>query len=264
MALPGKGSPAKNEVPMSDPWYALRRFTQARIALGRAGHALPTQAVLDFQLAHAQARDAVQLSWEVGAFAAEVRALGLKALILETQVAGRSEYLRRPDLGRVLSAASRTALSEVEAGAVDLALIVTNGLSSTALERHGIALLREIVNGYRNASLRLAPVTLVPNGRVALLDEVGYALGARLAVIMVGERPGLTAADSLGLYLGYAPQPGKSDAQRNCISNIRPPQGLSYREAAAQLLNLTEQAIRRRLSGVELKDEMVQGIENSG
>jgi ethanolamine ammonia-lyase small subunit len=247
---------------MSDPWFALRRFTQARIALGRAGHALPTRAVLDFQLAHAQARDAVQLSWEVGAFAEEVRALGLEALILETQVTGRSEYLRRPDLGRVLSAASHAALGETEAGALDVALIVTNGLSSTAVERHGIPLLREIASGYCNARVRLAPVILVPNGRVALLDEVGCALGARVAVIMVGERPGLSAADSLGLYLGYAPQPGNSDAQRNCISNIRPPEGLGYREAASQLLSLTQRAIRRHLSGVELKDETAKGIEN--
>ena len=241
---------------MTDPWVALRRFTQARIALGRAGHALPTQALLDFQLAHAQARDAVLLPWDIEACAEQARGLGAEALILETPVASRSEYLRRPDLGRVLTQASRSSLARVDAGPVDVALIVTNGLSSTALDRHGISLLREILDGYRARQFRVAPITLVLNGRVALLDDIGCALAARVAVIVVGERPGLSAADSLGLYLGYHPQPGNSDAQRNCISNIRPPEGLGYQEAAAKLMSLTEQAMRRGLSGVQLKDEL--------
>jgi ethanolamine ammonia-lyase small subunit len=240
---------------MSDAWVALRRFTQARIALGRAGHALPTQAQVEFQLAHAQARDAVHLPWDIEGFAGQVRDLGEKALILETAVGSREEYLRRPDLGRVLNEASRTRLVSLNVDAADVALIVTNGLSSTAVQRHGIPLLQAIQTAFRRQSFRIAPVALVANGRVALSDDIGSFLGARVALIIVGERPGLSAADSLGIYLTFAPRPGNTDAQRNCISNIRPPEGLDYEAAAAKLLYLTGEALRRGLSGVGLKDE---------
>jgi ethanolamine ammonia-lyase small subunit len=240
---------------MSDAWVALRRFTQARIALGRAGHAVPTRVQLEFQLAHARARDAVHVPWNIEAFAEQVRDLGEEVLLLDTPVGSRDEYLRRPDLGRVLSEASRTQVRNLNAGAADVALIVTNGLSSTALERHGIPLLGAVIQAYRSRALRLAPVALVANGRVALSDDIGSALTARVAVIFVGERPGLSAADSLGIYLTFAPQPGNTDAHRNCISNIRPPEGLGYEAAAAKLLYLTEGALKRGLSGVALKDD---------
>jgi len=239
----------------SDLWSVLRRFTQARIALGRAGHAMPTAALLEFQLAHAEARDAVHLVWDLDGFADRVRGLGAQVLLLETPVASRDEYLRRPDLGRILNGASRERLGKLDCDAADVALIVTNGLSTAALERHGIALLRALLNGYRSRQLSVAPVALVANGRVALLDEIGSALGAKVAVIVVGERPGLSAADSLGVYLGFAPKPGNSDAQRNCISNIRPPEGLSYQDAAAKIIYLTEESMRRGTSGVALKDD---------
>ncbi len=241
---------------MTDSWVALRRFTQARIALGRAGHAVPTRVLLDFQLAHAQARDAVHFPWDIDAFAGQVRGLGEEVLILDTPVGSRAEYLRRPDLGRVLTEGARTRLRDFDAGEADVALIVTNGLSSTAVERHGIPLVQAIVNSYRTRHIRIAPVSLVANGRVALSDDIGSVLAARVAVIVVGERPGLSAADSLGIYLTFAPQPGNTDAERNCISNIRPPEGLSYEAAAAKLLYLTEEAMRRGISGVALKDEM--------
>lgn len=240
---------------MTDAWLALRRFTRARIALGRAGHAVPTRELLDFQLAHAQARDAVHFAWDIDAFAGQVRELGEKALILATPVTDRSEYLRRPDLGRIVTEESRNRLMCVSTDETDVALIITNGLSSTAVNRHGLGLLKAIVNGYRARHLRIAPITLVANGRVALLDDIGSALAARVAVIIVGERPGLSAADSLGIYLTYAPQPGNSDAVRNCISNIRPPDGLSYEAAAGKLFYLTDEALRRKISGVALKDE---------
>ena len=241
---------------MSDPWIDLRRFTQARIALGRAGHAIPTQALLDFQLAHAQARDAVHFPWNVNDFAGRVRELGEEVLILDTPVSSRSEYLRRPDLGRVLTDTARDRLKNVNAAATEVALIVTNGLSSTAVERHGIALLQAIVAGCKARQFRIAPVVLVANGRVALADDIGYALAAQVAVIIVGERPGLSAADSLGIYLTFAPRTGNTDAERNCISNIRPPEGLGYQAAAAKLLYLTGEALRRGISGVALKDGM--------
>jgi len=240
---------------VNDEWIALRRFTQARIALGRTGHALPTGAQLEFQLAHAEARDAVHFPWDMTAFAAELRGLVEEPLLLETCVSDRDEYLRRPDLGRLLSDASRDRLRQAGAAGADVALIVTNGLSSTAVERHGLPLLQAILSGYGERGLRLAPVCLVANGRVALADDIGSALGVRVAVIVVGERPGLSAADSLGIYLTHGPRPGNCDAQRNCISNIRPPEGMGYEAAAATLLYLTVEAMRRGLSGVALKDE---------
>ena len=240
---------------MNDAWIALRRFTPARIALGRAGHAVPTTALLEFQLAHAQARDAVHFPWDLAAFAEKVQGIGTEVLILETPVTNRSEYLRRPDLGRVLTEESRTQLRSVNANPADVALIVTNGLSSTAVERHGILLLQAIVAGCRARGVSLSPVSLVADGRVALADDIGSVLAARTAVIIVGERPGLSAADSLGIYMTFRPQPGKTDADRNCISNIRPPEGLGYEEAAAKLLSLIGEAMRLGISGVALKDE---------
>jgi len=241
---------------MTDPWIALRRFTQARIALGRAGHAVPTQALLDFQLAHAQARDAVQLPWNIDAFAGQLRDIGEETLILQTPVSNRSEYLRRPDFGRVLTEESRIRLCNFKARGVDVALIVSNGLSSTAVERRGIALLQTILEGLRVRQFHIAPICLVANGRVALLDDIGSVLGARVSVIVIGERPGLSAADSLGIYLSYAPKKGNTDAERNCISNIHPPEGLSYESATRKLLYLIEESVRRGFSGVALKDEM--------
>jgi ethanolamine ammonia-lyase small subunit len=247
---------------MTDSWVALRRFTQARIALGRTGHAVPTAELLDFQLAHAQARDAVHFSWNMDAFAAQVRNLGENVLVLDTPVGNRSEYLRRPDLGRVLTEQSRLHLRSLEAALSDVVLIVTNGLSSTAVKRHGIPLLQAIVEGCRSRQITIAPVCLVANGRVALSDEIGRLLASRVAVIIVGERPGLSSADSLGIYLTYAPQPGNCDAQRNCISNIRPPDGMGYEAAAAKLLYLTGEAIRRGISGVTLKDDSIDLLDD--
>ena len=246
---------------MTDPWTDLRQFTQARIALGRAGHALPTQALLDFQLAHAEARDAVHFAWDINAFAGQVQELGKEVLILDTPVSSRSEYLRRPDLGRALTEDSLTLLKDYRTDTVEVALIVTNGLSSTAVERHGIALLKAILESFKVRQFLIAPVTLVANGRVALADDIGSALAAKVAVIIVGERPGLSAADSLGIYLTFAPRTGNTDAERNCISNIRPPEGLGYEAAAEKLSYLTGEAIRRGISGVALKDETTGYLE---
>ncbi|MBD9361499.1 ethanolamine ammonia-lyase subunit EutC [Methylomonas fluvii] len=241
---------------MNDPWITLRQFTQARIAQGRVGCSLPTKALLDFQLAHASARDAVQQVWDVKIFAGEVEKLGLESLILTTPVSSRPQYLQRPDLGRCLTKSSHEILEARASQAIDVALIVSNGLSSTAVDDHGLALLQTVVAGYAERGLRIGPICLVANARVALADEIGALLNARLAVIIVGERPGLSAADSLGMYLTYAPKPGNTDAERNCISNIRPPAGLSYNAAAAKLAYLSEQALQRGLSGVALKDDM--------
>ncbi|WP_139559662.1 ethanolamine ammonia-lyase subunit EutC [Methylotetracoccus oryzae] len=236
-------------------WEALRRCTQARIALGRAGHALPTAAVLDFQLAHARARDAIHRSWDIASFAGEVAARGWVPVIASTPVTSRVEYLKRPDLGRRLTDESEQCLRSRHDPAIDVALILTNGLSSTAMDRHGLPLLDAIVAALAAEGLGCGPICLAENGRVALSDPVGAALGARLAVMVVGERPGLSADDSLGIYLTYAPGPCNTDAERNCISNVRPPAGLSYAVAARKLAYLARQALRRQLSGVGLKDD---------
>jgi ethanolamine ammonia-lyase small subunit len=249
---------------MNDPWFTLRQFTQARIAQGSAGCSLPTSALLDFQLAHASARDAVHQAWDVASFAGDVEKLGLESLMLATPVVSREQYLQRPDLGRRLMQSSRELLASRPAPAIDVVLIVSNGLSSTAVDEHGLALLQTVVAGYTERGVRIGPICLVANGRVALADEIGALLNARLAVIIVGERPGLSAADSLGMYLTYAPKPGNTDAERNCISNIRPPVGLSFRAAAIKLAYLSEQALRYGFSGVALKDDMPERLTEIG
>ncbi|OAI15203.1 MULTISPECIES: ethanolamine ammonia-lyase subunit EutC [Methylomonas] len=244
---------------MSDPWRELRRYTQARIALGRAGCALPTSAQLEFNTAHAAARDAVHRPWAVRAYADAVANAGWPVLVLNTPITDRADYLRRPDLGRRLTEDSRAQLATLNPTGSDVALIVSNGLSSTAVERHGFGLLQAIIAAYRSSGLSLAPICLVPEARVAVADEIGERLQAKLAVIIVGERPGLSAADSLGIYLTHAPRLGNTDADRNCLSNIRPPQGLAYEAAAIKLAYLSAQALRRGLSGVALKDDMPSG-----
>jgi ethanolamine ammonia-lyase small subunit len=225
---------------------------------------LPTAALLDFQLAHAAARDAVHQPWAVDRFAEAVAGLGLEALSLTTQVTSRVDYLQQPEKGRRLDEPSRQQLKLRATEAIDVVLVMTNGLSSTAVNSHGLELLKTIVATYGRSSLRLGPICLVPNGRVALADEIGALLGARLSIIIVGERPGLSAADSLGAYLTYAPTVGNTDAMRNCLSNIRPPNGLSYEQAAAKLLYLSGEALQLGFSGVALKDDMPQRLLVSG
>jgi len=241
---------------MKDPWFDLRRFTQARIGLGRAGCATPTSAQLDFQLAHAMARDAVHASWQVEQFAEKLSAQAWQPMILSTPIVNREQYLLHPDLGCRLESKSRQLLQSLAPQDFDIALVLSNGLSSTAIETHGYGLLQAIMTAYEERSLRVGPVCLVPNARVAVADEIGHLMKARLSVIIVGERPGLSAADSLGVYMTYAPNMGKSNADRNCISNIRPPQGLSYEATAVKLAYLSQKAMQSGFSGVALKDDM--------
>jgi ethanolamine ammonia-lyase small subunit len=234
----------------------LRALTSARLLLGRAGHALPTGAWLDLELAHARARDAVHHPWDHAALASDLAAAGHEVLTLATPVHSRTEYLTRPDLGRRLDAAS-AALCRERRGPdpADVALVLSGGLSSLALGRHGLPLTLALIDALRGAGLTLAPLSVIDQARVAVGDEIGEALGARLVVMVIGERPGLSAADSVGLYLTFAPRPGRTDAERNCISSIRPPGGLGYEEAARRLRFLALEALRRQLSGVALKDE---------
>lgn len=240
------------------PWQALRGYTDARIALGRAGHSQPTAALLALQLAHARARDAVHLPLDALGVAAAVQALGLPTLLLHSAAPDRATYLQRPDLGRRLDAASQRQLLDGSAAGrrFDVAFVVADGLSALAIHQHAVSLLQAVLQRLQADARRwtVAPVAIVEQGRVAVGDEVGAALQADAVVVLIGERPGLSSPDSLGLYLTWAPRPGRSDAERNCISNVRPA-GLAVDAAAARLHALLAAAHRHRLSGVALKDE---------
>lgn len=250
-----------------NPWQQLRGLTPARIALGRAGTSLPTAAQLDFQFAHAQARDAVHTPLDVAALGESLGSLGLDCLHLHSAARDRDTYLQRPDLGRRLHADSAQLLREhaaAQGGGYDLAIVIADGLSALAVQRHSLPFLDRLLEQVQAEGWTLAPVCLVEQGRVAVADEVGELLGARMTVILIGERPGLSSPDSLGLYFTYGPKIGLTDAYRNCISNVRL-EGLSYGMAAFRLLYLMREACRRQLSGVELKDEAeVPSLDGGG
>jgi ethanolamine ammonia-lyase small subunit len=238
-----------------DPWSRLRALTPARIALGRSGAGLPTREVLGFALDHARARDAVHAAFDSKGLAERIEGLGHKTLTVSSVAPDRATYLRRPDLGRRLSGES-AALLEARAGRgpADLAIVIGDGLSAAAVHAHAAPLLAALAEPVRAAGWRLAPVVLAHQARVALGDEIGLRLGARMAVVLIGERPGLSSPDSLGAYLTFDPRLGRSDAERNCISNIRPA-GLSYEAAAFKLAWHVREALRLGLTGVGLKDE---------
>ncbi|BBR56046.1 MULTISPECIES: ethanolamine ammonia-lyase subunit EutC [Pseudomonas] len=248
-----------------NPWLALRNLTPARIALGRTGTSLPTGAQLDFQFAHAQARDAVHLPFDHAGLREQLNARGRETLLVHSAASDRHQYLQRPDLGRRLDEDSVQRLREhaqTNPGGVDLAIVVADGLSALAVHRHTLPFLARFEEQAAADGWRCAPVVLVEQGRVAVADEVGELLGARMTVMLIGERPGLSSPDSLGLYFTYAPKVGLTDAYRNCISNVRL-EGLSYGMAAHRLLYLMREACRRQLSGVNLKDEAeVHSIES--
>ena len=247
-----------DEVPYVTPagWGTLRRFTDARIALGRAGHSLPTAPHLAFQLAHAMARDAVHLPFDAHGVAAGVQALGLEAVQLHSAAADRATYLQRPDLGRRLDEASRKSLQQRHAAPVDLAFVVGDGLSALAIHQNAVPLIEATLRrlqGDKNP-WTVGSVAIVEQARVAVGDEAGAGLKARCVVVLIGERPGLSSPDSMGLYLTWAPQPGLTDANRNCISNVRPA-GLAIEAAAAKLVHLLAAARQGQISGVGLKDD---------
>jgi ethanolamine ammonia-lyase small subunit len=228
---------------------SLREFTPARVDLGRTGHSLPTHELLDFQLAHARARDAVQLPLDVNSLSLELKQKNIPCLTLASEARDRLTYLHRPDLGRRLNARSREGLAPFKS-AYDAVFVIADGLSALAVHRHALPLLDLIL---AQLDWRIAPVTIIEQGRVAIGDEIGELLGANLAVVLIGERPGLSSPDSLGIYLTWQPRPGRTDAERNCISNIRT-EGLSYAGAAQKLLLLMKESRRLKLSGVLLKE----------
>ncbi|HBI09603.1 MAG TPA: ethanolamine ammonia-lyase [Franconibacter pulveris] len=236
-----------------DAWDLLRQFTDARIALGRSGASLPTREVLKFGLAHAQARDAIHQPFDSEPLRGELEALGLETLTVHSAAADRDTYLHRPDLGRRLDEESRALLARRK-GNADLLLVIGDGLSSHAVHRQSVGLIRALLPYIETLRLTLAPVALAHQSRVALGDDIGEALGAKAVAILIGERPGLSSPDSLGVYLTWKPERSRIESERNCISNIRP-EGLPWEAAAFKLAWLLEQAFLRRLTGVKLKDE---------
>lgn len=237
------------DVALKDFWDELRKTTQARIGLGRAGNALPTRQVLELSAAHAAARDAVHEPLDVEALAERVRQIGIgEPAVVRSQASSRGEYLRRPDLGRV-----PLAPLEVPETPADIGFVLADGLSPYALAKHGPALLAALVDALRD-DYTLAPPVIATQARVALGDHVGAAARVRTLLVIVGERPGLSVADSLGIYLTHLPMPGRTDADRNCISNIHPPEGLGYRDAARVAAGLVAGARALGRSGVDLKD----------
>ncbi|WP_354684622.1 ethanolamine ammonia-lyase subunit EutC [Cupriavidus necator] len=243
----------------TDPWQRLRQFTRARVAIGRTGHSQTTDAVLAFGLAHAQARDAVHLPLDVGAVTAALDAAGLAHIAVHSAAPDRTHYLRRPDLGRRLDDAGRDALAAARPQqAPDVVFVMADGLSALATQTHALPVL-EAARQRLPQTWHVGPVVVAEQSRVALGDEIGEILGARQVVMLIGERPGLSSPDSLGIYLTYAPRVGRTDAERNCISNIRP-EGLPYAQAAERLAFLLRGAVALGRSGVDLKDDSAPAL----
>jgi len=237
-----------------DPWRELKRFTRARIALGRVGSSLPTREILGFGISHAMARDAVHLPLDVAALDADIQSLGLSTLHVHSKAPDRHTYLLRPDFGRKLNEQSKLHLqSHRPVDQIDLLFVVGDGLSSLAVQRQAVPLLSELKKCIPD-SWNAGPVVIAQQARVALADEIGEIIGARMVAMLIGERPGLSSPDSLGIYLTYAPRVNCCDADRNCISNVRP-EGLQYDLAARKLLWLAKAAMQQKISGVALKDE---------
>ena len=237
------------------PWEHLRAFTDARIALGRAGGSLPTKATLEFEHAHALAKDAVYAGFDTERLGAELgRLTGTKPLLVSSRAEGREVYLTRPDLGRTFRAGEVDRLREVglKNGPFDVAIIVGDGLSAAAVNQGSGPLLEVLLPHLREIGLTVAPIVLAQGARVALADPVGEALGAKLSLMLIGERPGLSTPESLGVYLTYGPRPGRTDADRNCVSNIHAA-GLSHGAAAELLGLLIREGLRLELTGVDLK-----------
>lgn len=233
-----------------DAWRPLRRLTRARIGLGRTGDAVPLRRVLEFRADHAAARDAIHQPLDVAALAADVRAVGVGTpVVVRSRARDRQEYLRRPDLGRVPAD-----LAAVSASGADVGIVLADGLSPRALAVHGAPLLAALVTELGPVYSIASPV-IATQARVAIGNHLGAALDVTTVLVVIGERPGLSVADSLGIYLTHHPRPGRTDAERNCVSNIHPPDGLGYERAAATVHRLVAGARRLGRSGVELKDD---------
>lgn len=233
-------------------WSDLRKLTAARIGLKRSGASLATAPLLEFQLAHARARDAVHAPLDEAQLAADLGAFGLPVLSIASAVGGKQSYLMRPDLGRQLAPGAAGILSQ-HAGAYDVVFVISDGLSAQAVQRHAAPLLAEVLPALRAQGWRIAPIVIVRHGRVAIGDAIATATGALCAAVLIGERPGLSAPDSMGAYITWQPNAQTTDADRNCLSNIRPA-GIGTADAAFKLTHLMAAMRARRQSGVSLKD----------
>jgi ethanolamine ammonia-lyase small subunit len=234
-----------------DYWQELRKFTHARIAMGRAGNALPTSEVLKLRIAHAMARDAVQSEMNIDALSEKLFLLGLNVQQVKSQAADRFDYIRHPHKGRLLHEESKQKLESLQAEKTDLCIIFADGLSADAVNIHAVPFLELLLKDL--AYWNIAPVILAEQGRVGLSDPIGETLKARISLILLGERPGLSAPTSLGAYITYMPQSGNTDEKRNCVSNIQPA-GLSYQQAVSKISYLLHEMRSQQLSGVNLKD----------
>jgi ethanolamine ammonia-lyase small subunit len=232
----------------------LRALTPARVALGRIAASLPTRALLDFTLDHARARDAVHVTFDAEAIATEVARLGLAVSRVESRASSRKDYLSRPDLGRRLTPEAAARLAAESRTGADIVVVIGDGLSSKAVHAHAVAVLARLAGQLDAAGIACGPVVVATGARVALGDEIGAILNARMVVMLIGERPGLSAPDSLGAYLTFAPAIGRTDAERNCVSNIHRA-GLDPGEAAAKIVWLAREGLARGLTGIALKDE---------
>jgi len=230
----------------------LKEFTAARIGLGRTGASIPLKQSLAFNLAHAHARDAVYSELDLDKLSEELTQFELSVLQLHSRAAYREQYLQRPDLGRQLDDNAVAQLSDYSTNC-DIVIAIADGLSATAVNQHSVNLLKILIPQLLAAGLKLSPICLVKQGRVAIADDIGIHLTAKLSLILIGERPGLSAADSMGAYLTFNPRPGLTDESRNCISNIRP-HGLSFKQASKKIFYLVQESLKRKLSGVGLKD----------
>lgn len=244
-----------------DFWQHLRQYTGARIALGRAGNSITTKELLDFQLAHAQARDAVHAQLQVEEVITQLAKHHQPILTLSSQATDRRMYLQRPDLGRRLDQESASSIKARPTAEYDICLVVADGLSALAIEKNISPFLDELLPRLQSQGYHLAPICLVRQGRVAVGDEIGHLLNSRMVIVLIGERPGLSSPDSMGIYLTYQPIKGLTDEKRNCISNVRQA-GLSYPFAAEKLLYLINESFRRKLSGVALKDDLTLRLED--
>ena len=237
-----------------DEWESLKAYTNARIALGRTGISVPLRESLQFKLAHAHAKDAVYSALALPDLQKQLAQCGLPVYCVRSQAMHRDMYLQRPDLGRLVDEHSAEQLRQLNSPAVDLSIIVADGLSATAITQNAGLVVHGLVDKAKQAGYSLAPIVLVEQGRVAIMDVIGRLLNARLAVILIGERPGLSAFDSMGAYMTYAPRPGLTDESRNCISNIRE-QGLRPVLAVDKIMDLIRSAFRSQLTGVQLKED---------
>lgn len=240
------------DVEIIDPLISLKEFTAARIAIGRVGTSIPLQQSLEFKLAHAHARDAVYSTLDADNLTDKLKALEMTVLHLHSKALSRHKYLKRPDHGRQLSEES-TALLTDHSTEADVAIIIADGLSAAAVNENAYKLLKLLVAKLKAADYKIATACLVEQGRVAIGDDVAYGLNAKFSLVLIGERPGLSSADSMGAYLTYDPKPGLTDESRNCISNIRP-HGLTHKQAADKIFYLINESFKRKLSGVSLKD----------